>query len=615
MTINKLEQIKQESLNRICARMGSKSQNTEIMVCYSTGCESINSKEVFDQFNSKVKELGLANFSINKTGCLGLCGLGPNVLVFPNAVFYNKVKAEDVEEILLATKEGKTVERLLHRDDKGNVYKSLYDVPFFKQQVFIARNALGIIDPERIEDYIAIDGYFALAKCLNMTQDQIIGEVLESGIRGRGGAGFPTGKKWQFAKDSLSKEKYVVCNADEGDPGAFMDRSIMEGNPHAIIEALMIAGLAIGAGRGLVYVRAEYPLAGFRLENAIKQAKECGLLGKNILGTKFCFDIEIKYGASAFVCGEETALLRSCEGKRGEPTKKPPYPAVKGYLGKPTVINNVETLACIPQILLKGADWFKEIGTKGSKGTKVFAISGKVKNTGLFELPMGSTINDIVYGAGGGIMEDKKLKAVLMGGPSGGCIPASMCDTEIDYESLLGAGAMMGSGGIIVLDEESCMVDIAKFFLSFTVDESCGKCTPCRIGNKRMLEILTKITDGHATLEDLDELERLANYIKDTSLCGLGQTAPNPVLSTLKHFRQEYIEHIENKRCPAGVCQSLIKFEIDKEKCIGCTACRRACPTNAICGEVRKPHEISQELCIKCGSCKKACRFNAVKKV
>lgn len=609
MKLSELEKIKNETLSKNIALM-PKAGKHQIMVCYSSGCESINSKAVYEKF----LEFADGNLKVCKTGCLGLCGLGPNVLVYPGEIFYNRVKPEDVEEIVKKTRAGEVVTRLLYKDKDGVEYKSLKDIPFFKTQTFIARANIGEIDPEVIEDYIAVDGYSGLLFALNKTQDEVIDIVSKSGIRGRGGAGFPTGKKWAFAKASKSEEKYVVCNADEGDPGAFMDRSIMESNPHAIIEALEIAGYAIGASHGIVYVRAEYPLAGKRLEKAICDAKKLGLLGDNIFETNFCFDIEIKYGASAFVCGEETALLRSCEGKRGEPTKKPPYPAVRGYLGKPTIINNVETLACIPQIVLKGADWFRNVGTEGSKGTKVFALSGHVNNTGLFELPMGTTINQIIDICGGGVKDSKDLKAVLVGGPSGGCIPKELCDTEIDYESLTRSGAMMGSGGMIVLGEDACMVDIAKFFLTFSVDESCGKCTPCRIGNKRMLEILTKITEGKAKESDLDELEEIANYTKNNSLCGLGQTSPNPVLSTLHFFRDEYLEHIHG-RCPAGVCKGLVKYEIDKTKCIGCTACARVCPTNAISGAVRQPHEICQEKCIKCGTCAKTCKFSAIRKV
>ena len=609
MKLSELEKIKNETLSKNIALM-PKAGKHQIMVCYSSGCESINSKAVYEKF----LEFADGNLKVCKTGCLGLCGLGPNVLIYPGEIFYNRVKPEDVEEIVGKTRAGEVVTRLLYKDKDGVEYKSLKDIPFFKTQTFIARANIGEIDPEVIEDYIAVGGYFGLFAALNKSQDEVVDIVTKSGIRGRGGAGFPTGKKWAFAKASESEEKYVVCNADEGDPGAFMDRSIMESNPHAIIEALEIAGYAIGASRGIVYVRAEYPLAGERLEKAICDAKKLGLLGDNIFETNFCFDIEIKYGASAFVCGEETALLRSCEGKRGEPTKKPPYPAVRGYLGKPTIINNVETLACIPQIVLKGADWFRSVGTEGSKGTKVFALSGHVNNTGLFELPMGTTINQIIDICGGGVKDSKDLKAVLVGGPSGGCIPKELCDTDIDYESLTRSGAMMGSGGMIVLGEDACMVDIAKFFLTFSVDESCGKCTPCRIGNKRMLEILTKITEGKAKESDIDELEEIANYTKNNSLCGLGQTSPNPVLSTLHFFRDEYLEHIHG-RCPAGVCKGLVKYEIDKTKCIGCTACARVCPTNAISGAVRQPHEICQEKCIKCGTCAKTCKFSAIRKV
>ncbi len=604
-----LEEMKNIGLQKNIA-LSQKADKIQIMVCYSTGCESTNSKGVFDEF---VKICETQDMSINKTGCLGLCGLGPNVLVYPGEIFYTRVKPEDCAEIVEKAKVGDVVERLLYKDKDGVSYKSLKELPMFKAQTYIARSSIGKIDPEKIQDYVADEGYFALLKALSMKPEEIVGVIQESGLRGRGGAGFPTGKKWEFARISNDNEKYVVCNADEGDPGAFMDRSILESDPHAIIEAMEIAGLAIGANKGIVYVRAEYPLAGKRLEYAIKQAKEIGVLGNNIFETDFCFDIEIKYGASAFVCGEETALLRSCEGKRGEPTKKPPYPAVRGYMGKPTVINNVETLACIPSIMLKGAEWFRSFGTEGSKGTKVFALSGSVNNAGLFELEMGKTINQIINECGGGIKGGKKLKAVLIGGPSGGCIPASECDVPIDYESLKSMGAMMGSGGMIVLDEDACMVDVAKFFMAFSVDESCGKCTPCRIGNKRMLEILTKITEGKATLEDLEKLKEIALYTRENSLCGLGQTSPNPVLSTLDKFYDEYLAHI-NGCCPSGVCEALVSFEIDKQKCIGCSLCSRACPTKAISGEIRKPFEIDQEKCIKCGLCYKSCRFNAVRR-
>lgn len=608
MTLKELEEIKNKQLQKNIAL--SMARGHQIMVCYSSGCESIDSKGVFEEFQNLCGE----DINVCKTGCLGLCGLGPNVLVYLGEIFYTRVKREDVKEIVEKTRAGEIVERLLFADKNGEKYVSLKDIPFFQKQTFIARANIGEIDPEVIEDYIATGGYFGLYSALNKTREEVVDIVTKSGLRGRGGAGFLTGKKWEFARREDSKEKYVVCNADEGDPGAFMDRSIMESNPHAIIEALEIAGRATGASHGIVYVRAEYPLAGQRLEKAIKDAKSLGLLGDNIFETDFSFDIEIKYGASAFVCGEETALLRSCEGKRGEPTKKPPYPAVSGYLGKPTVINNVETLACVPQILRKGAEWFSSVGTDGSKGTKVFALSGHINNTGLFELPMGTTINEIVEVCGGGVKDGKALKAVLVGGPSGGCIPKSLCDTKIDYESLTKSGAMMGSGGMIVLGEDACMVDIAKFFLSFSVDESCGKCTPCRIGNKRMLEILTKITEGKACEKDLFELEEIANYTKNNSLCGLGQTSPNPVLSTLRFFRDEYVAHL-NGHCPAGVCKNLVRYEIDKTKCIGCTACARICPTKAISGAVRNPHEIDQAQCIKCGSCAKQCKFGAVRKV
>ena len=588
----------------------------EVVVCGSTGCRASGSVSVYELFEEKLKESNVSDVKVNHAGCFGLCAMGPIVIVYPEATFYTKVKESDIDEII---KEhligGKPVERLIFKDENGEFCYNKQSVPFYRQQHFIARMNSEYINPECIEDYIALNGYFALHKALTeMTPDGVIDLVKKSGLRGRGGAGFSTGLKWELTRKSEGSQKYVMCNADEGDPGAFMDRSIIEANPHAIVEAMAIAGYAIGANKGVIYIRAEYPLAGERIDKAIKDAKALGLLGDNIFGTNFSFDISIKLGAGAFVCGEETALIRSCEGGRGEPVSKPPYPAVSGYLNKPTSINNVETYANIPYIILNGADWFAEIGTATSKGTKVFALSGKVNNTGLVELAMGTTIRDIVYDIGGGIPNGKKFKAVQMGGPSGGCITEKDLDTPIDYENLKALGSMMGSGGMIVMDEDTCMVDIAKFFLEFSVDESCGKCTPCRIGNKRLLELLQKICDGKGEMADLDELEELANYVKDNSLCGLGQCSPNPVLSTLRYFKNEYIEHIIDKKCRAGVCKNLVTYEINKDKCIGCSACSRKCPTNCIHGEIKSPFVIDQDKCVKCGTCMLTCRFGAVER-
>ena len=593
---------------------------SHVLICGGTGCTSSGSVAVRE---AMAKELELAGLSdevkIVQTGCFGLCANGPIMIIYPEGTFYSHVKVDDVKEIVEEhLLKGRLVERLLHKEtDEGvtETVHSLSDTKFYKKQHRVALRNCGVINPESIDEYIGTDGYQALGKVLTeMKPQEVIDTILASGLRGRGGAGFPTGRKWQFAADQPAGKKYVVCNADEGDPGAFMDRSVLEGDPHAVLEAMAIAGYAIGADEGYIYVRAEYPIAVQRLTIAINQAREYGLLGKDIFGTGFNFDITLRLGAGAFVCGEETALLASIEGKRGEPHPRPPFPAVKGLFGKPTIINNVETLANIAQIINKGADWFASMGTEKSKGTKVFALGGKITNTGLVEIPMGTTLREIIEDIGGGIPNGKKFKAAQTGGPSGGRIPASLIDTPIDYDNLLAIGSMMGSGGLIVMDEDNCMVDIAKFFLEFTVDESCGKCVPCRTGTRRLLEILEKITSGNGEMEDLDKLEELCNYIKSTSLCGLGQTAPNPVVSTLRYFRDEYIAHIVDKKCPAGVCKKLLHYHIDAEKCRGCTACARQCPTNAISGAVRTPHTIDPAKCIKCGACMATCKFGAIYK-
>ena len=593
---------------------------SHVLICGGTGCTSSGSVAVRE---AMAKELELAGLSdevkIVQTGCFGLCANGPIMIIYPEGTFYSHVKVDDVKEIVEEhLLKGRLVERLLHKEtDEGvtETVHSLSDTKFYKKQHRVALRNCGVINPESIDEYIGTDGYQALGKVLTeMKPQEVIDTILASGLRGRGGAGFPTGRKWQFAADQPAGKKYVVCNADEGDRGAFMDRSVLEGDPHAVLEAMAIAGYAIGADEGYIYVRAEYPIAVQRLTIAINQAREYGLLGKDIFGTGFNFDITLRLGAGAFVCGEETALLASIEGKRGEPHPRPPFPAVKGLFGKPTIINNVETLANIAQIINKGADWFASMGTEKSKGTKVFALGGKITNTGLVEIPMGTTLREIIEDIGGGIPNGKKFKAAQTGGPSGGCIPASLIDTPIDYDNLLAIGSMMGSGGLIVMDEDNCMVDIAKFFLEFTVDESCGKCVPCRTGTRRLLEILEKITSGNGEMEDLDKLEELCNYIKSTSLCGLGQTAPNPVVSTLRYFRDEYIAHIVDKKCPAGVCKKLLHYHIDAEKCRGCTACARQCPTNAISGAVRTPHTIDPAKCIKCGACMATCKFGAIYK-
>ena len=598
---------------------------SHILVCGGTGCTSNKSLEIIKALNEELNAKGLAEeVKVVMTGCFGLCAKGPIMIVYPEGAFYSQVKVDDVKEIISEHIEnGRIVKRLLHTEEgQTEPVLSLSDTAFLKKQVRNALRNCGVIDPENIEEYIGRDGYQALAKVLTtMTPQDVIDVITASGLRGRGGAGFPTGIKWKFAKASQGPVKYVCCNADEGDPGAFMDRSVLEGDPHVVIEAMAIAAYAIGSNQGYVYVRAEYPIAVKRLQKAIDQAKEYGLLGKNIFGTGFDFDLEIRLGAGAFVCGEETALMTSIEGKRGEPRPRPPFPAVKGLFGKPTILNNVETYANVPQIILNGADWFASLGTERSKGTKVFALGGKIVNTGLVEVPMGTTLREVVFDIGGGIPHGKKFKAAQTGGPSGGCIPAEHLDVPIDYDNLIAIGSMMGSGGLIVMDEDNCMVDIAKFFLEFTVDESCGKCTPCRIGNKRLLELLTKVTDGTATLEDLDKMEQLCYYIKANSLCGLGQTAPNPVLSTLRYFKDEYIAHVVDKKCPAGVCKKLLNFNIDKDKCIGCGMCARQCPAGAITrttyiapGHKLASMEIDTAKCVKCGACVSTCKFGAIKK-
>ena len=590
-----------------------------VLVCGGTGCTSSGSHQLIARFEQQLKEKGLEKeVKVVRTGCFGLCEAGPVVIIYPEGTFYSRVKVEDVDEIVSEhLLKGRKVQHLVYVDHvthESTVTKSLDEIGFYKQQKRIALKNCGVIDPENIDEYIAFDGYKALAKALTeMTREQVIQEVLDSGLRGRGGGGFPTGLKWKFGYNSPADQKYIACNADEGDPGAFMDRSLLEGDPHAIIEAMAIGGYAIGASEGYIYVRAEYPIAVKRLQVAIGQAREYGLLGKNIFGTDFNFDLHIRLGAGAFVCGEETALMNSIEGKRGEPRPRPPFPAVKGLFGKPTVLNNVETYANIPQIILKGAKWYASIGTERSKGTKVFALGGKINNTGLVEIPMGTPLRTIIYDIGGGIPNGKKFKAVQTGGPSGGCIPAEHLDIPIEYDTLIEIGSMMGSGGMIVMDEDNCMVDIARFFLDFTVDESCGKCTPCRIGTRRMLEILERIVEGKGEEGDIEKLEALAKNIKATALCGLGQTAPNPVLSTLRYFRDEYEAHIKEKRCPAHHCQALLNYVIS-DKCRGCTLCSKVCPAGAISGEVRKQHHIDTSKCLKCGACMEKCRFGAISK-
>ena len=594
---------------------------SHVLICGGTGCTSSGSPAIRAHLEKELAAHGLSDeIKVVQTGCFGLCALGPIMIVYPEGTFYSRVTEADVTEIVEEhLLKGRVVDRLVYNEpapgNEKHEVASLSDTGFYKTQMRVALRNCGVINPEDIEEYIGVDGYQALGKVLTeMTPGEVIDLMKRSGLRGRGGAGFPTGLKWEFAAKNVCDEKYVICNADEGDPGAFMDRSVLEGDPHAVLEAMAIAGYAIGAHHGYIYVRAEYPIAVKRLEIAIGQAREYGLLGKNIFDSGFDFDIDIRLGAGAFVCGEETALITSIEGNRGEPKNKPPFPANKGLFGKPTIINNVETLANIPQIIVKGPEWFASMGTETSKGTKVFALGGKIVNTGLVEIPMGTTLREIIYDIGGGIPGGKAFKAAQTGGPSGGCIPAKHLDTPIDYENLKAIGSMMGSGGLIVMDEENCMVDVARFFLEFTVDESCGKCVPCRIGTRRLLEMLNKITEGNGTLEDIDKMEELCYYIQKNALCALGQTAPNPVLSTLKYFREEYEAHVVEKRCPAGVCKKLLRYEIDAEKCRGCTACARKCPVGAIAGKVREPHTIDKSKCIKCGACMETCKFGAISK-
>ena len=627
MTLEELNKIKKEKeelvlVRKLVAEQGEKlakktGYRKQVLVCGGTGCTSSGSKKVIAALEKSLKENGLdKEILVVRTGCFGLCALGPIMIVYPEGAFYSQATPEGVERIVKEhLKEGNIVKELLYEKtvhDDGSII-SLSETNFYKKQLRVALRNCGVIDPEQIEEYIAMDGYQALAKVLGtMTPDDVIRTLDESGLRGRGGGGFPTGKKWSFAKASKGDEKYVCCNADEGDPGAFMDRSILEGDPQCIIEAMTIAGYTIGAHKGFVYIRAEYPVAVQRLQIAIEQARAYGFLGENIFGSGFDFDIEIRLGAGAFVCGEETALMTSIEGNRGEPRPRPPFPAVKGLFGKPTVLNNVETYANIPQIILRGSEWFASMGTATSKGTKVFALGGKITNVGLVEIPMGTTLREIVEEIGGGIPNGKKFKAAQTGGPSGGCIPALHIDTPIDYDNLIALGSMMGSGGMIILDEDTCMVDIAKFYLEFTVDESCGKCTSCRVGTRRLLQFLEKITSGKGEMEDLEKIEELAQHMTTSSLCALGQTAPNPVLSTMNYFKDEYIAHIKDKTCPAGVCKALMRYEIVPAKCKGCTLCARNCPVGAISGTVKKPHVIDQDKCIKCGLCMKNCKFGAI---
>ncbi|KLU66930.1 NADP-reducing hydrogenase subunit HndC [Desulfosporosinus acididurans] len=585
----------------------------QVMVCGGTGCHASNSPQIVEALKAELQRRGLAEqINVLQTGCFGFCEKGPILEVHPDNVLYLEVSPKDVPELVEEHFiQGKPLERLLYQDPNTEE-RIASDLPFYHSQMRIALRNCSLISPEDILEYIAVDGYQALAKVLfAMTPESVIDVIKQSGLRGRGGGGFPTGVKWELTHNNEANNRYIICNADEGDPGAFMDRSILEGDPHSVLEAMLIAGHTIGASHGFIYIRAEYPLAIHRLEIAIKQAKQYGLLGKNILSSDFCFDIEIKYGAGAFVCGEETALIHSIEGTRGEPSVKPPFPAQQGLWGKPTCVNNVETLANIPPIILKGGDWFAGIGTEKSKGTKVFALAGKVNNVGLVEVPMGTTLRQIIFDIGGGIKHHKTFKAAQTGGPSGGCIPTKFLDTPIDYESLIAIGSMMGSGGLIVMDESDCMVNIAKFYLEFTVDESCGRCTACRVGTKRLHEILTKITEGKGTLDDLDQLEKLGKTIKDSSLCGLGQSAPNPILSTIEYFRDEYLAHIVDKTCPAGVCKSLLRYDIT-DKCKGCTLCAKNCPAGCITGSPKEPHIIDQERCLKCGACLEKCRFDAI---
>lgn len=591
---------------------------TQLLVCGGTGCKSAEADSIVTNLEGALKEHNMdADVQVLTTGCFGFCEKGPIVKVLPDNTFYVSVEPKDAEELVAEhVVKGRKVERLLYKNpDTKEVVSDSKDMDFYKKQMRIALRNCGLVDPDSIDDYIARDGYQAIGQCItDMSPEDVIGVIKESGLRGRGGGGFPTGLKWQFAAGYDADQKYVICNADEGDPGAFMDRSILEGDPHSVIEAMSICGYAIGATKGRVYIRAEYPLAIKRLEKAIDDARAYGLLGEDVMGTGFTFDIELTYGAGAFVCGEETALIHSMEGERGEPTTKPPFPAESGYWGKPTNVNNVETFANIPVIILKGAQWYSAIGTEKSHGTKVFALAGKINNVGLIEVPMGTTLREVIYDIGGGIKDGKKFKAVQTGGPSGGCLTEEDLDTPIDFDNLIAAGSMMGSGGMIVMDEDDCMPAIAKFYLDFTVEESCGKCTPCRVGTKRLCELLEIITEGKGEPKHIDELKRLSRTIKDTALCGLGQTAPNPILSTMEAFPDEYEAHILHKKCPAGQCQSLLSYHIIEDKCIGCTACARVCPVSCIAGEVKKPHLIDQSKCIKCGACYDKCKFSAIEK-
>lgn len=615
-SIEELNEIREKTFKEISLRKDINYPGNEkhILVCGGTGCTSSHSGKIIEKLNEQIKEKNIENVRVVRTGCFGLCARGPIMVIRPEDTFYAMATEDDVEEIIdKHIIKGEIVERLLCKDVDGTVVKKLDELNFYKKQHRIVLKNCGLIDPENIDEYLAFDGYKALEKVLTkMTPDEVIKEVSDSGLRGRGGAGFPTGRKWQLAKNSVDDQKYVACNADEGDPGAFMDRSVLEGDPHTVVEAMAIAAYAIGANKGYVYVRAEYPIAVHRLQVAIDQARAYGLLGDNIMGTGFKFDLEIRLGAGAFVCGEETALMESVEGRRGEPRPRPPFPAVKGLFGKPTLLNNVETYANITQIILNGAEWFASIGTEKSKGTKVFALGGNINNVGLVEVPMGITLREIVYDIGGGVPNGKEFKAAQTGGPSGGCIPAQYLDTPIDYESLNAIGSMMGSGGLIVMDDTTCMVNLARFFLDFTVDESCGKCPPCRIGTRRMLEILERLVEGKGQEGDIEKLEKLAMNIKRSSLCGLGQTAPNPVLSTLKYFRDEYEAHIKDKKCPAGECKAMTQVKIDKEKCRGCGLCAKNCPVSAIHGEIKSPFEIDSNKCIKCGVCIAKCPFRAI---
>lgn len=616
ITIDEIENIRKEKRKELDLRINNeyKGKQKDILVCHGTGCTSSKSPLILKKLNELIKKNKLENVRAVMVGCLGLCSKGPIVIVRPEDTFYSKVTVDDCEEIITShIMEGKVVERLLAKDISGKNVKSLDELPFYKKQKRVALKNCGIINPEDIDEYIAFDGFKALEKVLTkMKPEEVIKEISDSGLRGRGGAGFPTGKKWEFVRQEKARQKYIICNADEGDPGAFMDRSILEGDPNSVIEAMAIAGYAVGADQGYIYVRAEYPIAVERLKIAIKQERKYGLLGKNIFGTGFNFDVEIRLGAGAFVCGEETALLESVEGKRGQPRIKPPYPAHAGLFGYPTLINNVETYANVTRIINEGAKWYSKIGTETSKGTKVFALGGNVNNVGLVEVPMGTTLREIIFDIGGGIPNGREFKAAQTGGPSGGCIPAKYLDTPIDYESLKQIGSMMGSGGLIVMDDTKCMVNLARFYLDFTVSESCGKCTPCRIGTKRMLEILEKICNGNGNIEDIERLKKLGEYIEKTAVCGLGQTASNPVLSTLKYFEDEYKEHVVEHICRAKECKALTKITIDQDKCKGCDLCKKACPVNAITGEIGKKHEINQDVCIKCRTCIQTCPFKAI---